>query len=121
MDETGTGRRRDDGATTLGAAPEALSQLLLELARAPEEDTSAPPSLEPGEREGRYEIWREIGRGGFGVVYEAHDPELGRAVALKTLRRGRSRRELSEDWIRQEAEAVARLDHPAIVTVFDVG
>jgi hypothetical protein len=103
--------------------PGSLSRLLEELAEVPRPDLPAAyaAGLRPGTELGRFIIEREIGRGGFGVVYEAHDPELGRAVALKTLRRGRSRRELSEDWIRQEAEAVAHLDHPSIVTVFDVG
>ncbi|HEU4386071.1 MAG TPA: protein kinase [Anaeromyxobacteraceae bacterium] len=74
-----------------------------------------------GEQVGRYEIRSEIGRGGFGAVYEAFDPELGRAVALKALRPGRSIAELGQAWIRKEAEAIARLDHPGIVTVHDVG
>ena len=106
-----------------GGEPGAISRLLLELAQAPDEDLSAAwlESLKPGEVVGRYQIRDEIGRGGFGAVYEAFDPELGRAVALKALRPGRTRRELSADWIRKEAEAVARLDHPGIVTVFDVG
>ena len=54
-------------------------------------------------------------------MYEAFDPELSRIVALKALKPGRTRHPLSEEWIRKEAEAVARLDHPAIVTIFDVG
>jgi tetratricopeptide (TPR) repeat protein len=117
-------KRGSEGApASEGAALGAISRLLLELAQAPEEDLAASwqGTLKPGEVVGRYQIRDEIGRGGFGAVYEAFDPELGRAVALKTLRPGRTRRELTQDWIKKEAEAVARLDHPAIVTVFDVG
>ena len=70
---------------------------------------------------GRYQIKAEIGRGGFGAVYEAFDPQLGRTVALKALKPGRSRHPVSEEWFQKEAEAVAKLDHPAIVTIHDVG
>jgi tetratricopeptide (TPR) repeat protein len=110
-------------AAAEGASRGAISRLLLELAQAPEEDLAASwqESLKPGDVVGRYQIRSEIGRGGFGAVYEAFDPELGRVVALKVLKPGRTRRELGEDWIKREAEAVARLDHPAIVTIFDVG
>jgi serine/threonine protein kinase/tetratricopeptide (TPR) repeat protein len=103
--------------------PEAVSRLLHELAQAPDEDLAASwrEALRPDDVVGRFQIRGEIGRGGFGAVYEAFDPDLGRSVALKTLRPGRTRRELSEEGIRREAEAVARLDHPAIVTIFDVG
>jgi tetratricopeptide (TPR) repeat protein len=115
--------RATQEVTAAPEAPGALSRLLAELAQAPEEDLAASwqGSLEPGDVVGRYQIREEIGRGGFGAVYEALDPELGRAVALKTLRPGRTRRELTQDWIKKEAEAVARLDHPSIVTVHDVG
>ena len=54
-------------------------------------------------------------------MYEAFDPDLGRTVALKALKPGRTQHQLSEEWIKREAEAVAKLDHPAIVTIFDVG
>jgi serine/threonine protein kinase/tetratricopeptide (TPR) repeat protein len=77
--------------------------------------------LKPGDRVGRFEVRREIGRGGFGTVYEAHDGELGRSVALKALRPRRTGQELSTDWIKREAEAIAKLDHANIVTLFDVG
>ncbi len=70
---------------------------------------------------GRFEIRREAGRGGFGAVFEAVDTELNRWVALKTLRVSRPGRDLATDSIKKEAEAVARLDHPCIVTLFDVG
>src|SRR5512137_1173932 len=100
-----------------------LSKLLLEVFQAPEVDLAASwrEPLKPGDVVGRYQIKAEIGRGGFGAVYEAFDPELGRTVALKALKPGRTRKTFSEEWIQREAEAVAKLDHPAIVTIFDVG
>ncbi len=67
---------------------------------------------------GRFELMRELGRGGFGVVYEARDRELGRTVAFKAVRAGSGPR---EDRLLREAEAAARLSHPNIVTLFDVG
>ncbi len=112
------------GSRTAGAAaPGGLSMLLEELARAPAEDLHGAwqRRLHPGDVVGRFEILRELGRGGFGVVYEALDQQLGRSVAFKTLRPARTSHELSADWIRKEAEAVARLDHPAIVTLHEVG
>jgi tetratricopeptide (TPR) repeat protein len=115
-------QRRDDGA---GRAddPGALSRLLQEIALAPADDVVAAwkEQLRPGAQVGRFEIRGEIGRGGFGSVYEAVDPELGRNVALKALRPHRTGRELSAEWIKKEAEAVAKLNHPNIVTLFDVG
>src|SRR5437867_3511001 len=74
---------------------------------------------------GRYEIRKELGRGMMGVVYEAHDPALGRTIALKTisLALGGSPREREEYERRFLAEAriAARLSHPGIVVVHDVG
>ncbi|HHH29550.1 MAG TPA: serine/threonine protein kinase, partial [Polyangiaceae bacterium] len=76
-------------------------------------------SLSPGDRLGRYEIRACAGIGGMGVVYEAYDPELDRRIALKVLRphhRGEGSRRLS-----REARALAKLSHPNVVSVFDVG
>ena len=105
------------------AEPGALSRLLQEIAQASNEEFAGSwrESLKPGDMVGRYQIRLEIGRGGFGAVYEAFDPELGRTVALKALKPGRTKRLFPEEWIKKEAEAVAKLDHPAIVTIFDVG
>ncbi|TMQ06831.1 MAG: serine/threonine protein kinase [Deltaproteobacteria bacterium] len=69
---------------------------------------------------GRYVIEELIGAGGMGVVYRARDPDLGRPVAIKLLGRVRS------DWqwrarLLREAQAMARLAHPNVVTVYDVG
>ena len=117
--------RSEGGGSGRGVAgaPGPLSMLLQALAQAPGDELHLAwqKRLEPGDTVGRFEILREIGRGGFGVVYEALDRELGRSVAFKTLRPIRSGHELSADWILKEAEAVARLDHPAIVTLHDVG
>lgn len=70
---------------------------------------------------GRYEIIKEVGKGAMGVVYQAHDPQIDRMVALKVLRRDRV---TSEDLVKRflkEAKAIGRLSHPNIVTVYDVG
>lgn len=69
---------------------------------------------------GRFELLREIGRGGYGIVYEARDLELGRAVAFKALLPG-ERPDVSEHRLLGEAEAAARLSHPNIVAIHDVG
>ena len=68
---------------------------------------------------GRYVVLAQLGSGGMGVVYTAHDPELDRKVALKLLRFGAS----PADGLRllREARALARLAHPNIVAVHDVG
>lgn len=104
----------EDGAV----APGAMTALLEQLAYAPEQDPSARAPLRPGDVVGRFELLREIGRGGFGVVFEARDRELGRLVALKTIR---PRRGMDPAMLRAEAEAAAQLQHPNIVTVHDVG
>jgi formylglycine-generating enzyme required for sulfatase activity/dienelactone hydrolase len=98
-----------------------ISELLQELARTPDGlGASWEHWLRPGAVIGRYELVREIGRGGFGVVWEARDRELGRAVAFKAVRAG-ERLAAREERLLQEAEAAARLAHPNIVTLFDVG
>jgi tetratricopeptide (TPR) repeat protein/predicted Ser/Thr protein kinase len=80
----------------------------------------AGPHLEPGATVGRYMILYRVGSGGMGVIYAAYDPRLDRKVALKILRSdldSPGRREL----LRREAKAMARLDHPHVVGVYDVG
>jgi eukaryotic-like serine/threonine-protein kinase len=101
----------------------ALTALLRDLASAPVvEDAAWARGLVPGAIIGRFELLQEIGRGGFGVVFEAHDRELGRRVAFKALRATpRARAALAKGWLADEAEAVARLNHPSIVTLYDVG
>lgn len=74
---------------------------------------------------GRYEVVRELGKGAMGVVYLAKDPLIGRLVALKTIRAAAhadddEAKEFQQRFIR-EAQAAGILNHPAIVTVHDIG
>ncbi|MCA9701542.1 MAG: hypothetical protein KC431_28740, partial [Myxococcales bacterium] len=68
---------------------------------------------------GRYRVIDRLGAGGMGVVYLCHDEELGRQVALKLVG-GQGRPEL-ESRLRREAQALAKVEHPNVVPVFDVG
>ncbi len=79
--------------------------------------------LEAGARVGRYEIVERIGAGGMGVVYAGFDPELDRKVAIKMLRPRASEGEGSTGRTRllREAQAMAKLAHPNVLAVYDVG
>ena len=76
-------------------------------------------ALAPGDQLGRYRIERELGAGGMGLVYAAHDPDLDRRVAIKVLRSeagGEARLRLL-----REARAMAKLSHRNVITVHEVG
>ncbi len=74
---------------------------------------------------GRYVILRTLGRGAMGVVYLARDPQIERELALKTIRFDDAEKSFSQDEAKarflKEAKISGRLQHPHIVTVFDVG
>ncbi len=78
----------------------------------------------PGEKIGRYVLLEEVGQGGMGVVFAAFDPQLNRKIALKILRAQQAepdnKRQLRARLFR-EAQAIAKLSHPNVITVFDVG
>jgi tetratricopeptide (TPR) repeat protein len=70
-------------------------------------------------RIGRFLIVDLLGEGGMGVVYRAYDPELDRKIAIKLLRGSAS--ELATARLQREAQAMAKLSHPNVVPIFDVG
>ena len=76
--------------------------------------------LGTGTRIGRYVVEARLGAGGMGVVYVARDTELARDVALKIVR-PRGEVDVTQARLRREAKAMARLSHPNVVPVFDIG
>ena len=78
-------------------------------------------SMLPGSRLGRYQLVEEVGRGGMASVFRSHDPELDRTVAIKVLPSFTSEDPTFIERFRQEAQAVARLNHPNIIRVHDFG
>ncbi|MHC4223493.1 MAG: serine/threonine-protein kinase, partial [Planctomycetota bacterium] len=68
----------------------------------------------------RYEVTGELGRGGMGVVYRAHDPFLDREVAVKLVAPSQLTDE-AEERFEREAQLVGKMDHPAIVPIYDFG
>src|SRR6266511_4906869 len=93
---------------------------------------AGPGSTQEGEAEAvtlpagtwirRYQIVETLGVGGMGVVYRARDPELEREVALKLVTNGASEGESQgRTRLLREAQALAQLSHPNVISVFDVG
>jgi predicted Ser/Thr protein kinase len=93
-----------DATATSGATPRA---------------TRAPGDFRPGDQLGRYVIERVLGAGGMGLVYAAHDPDLDRRVAIKILRNDAG--EEARVRLLREARAMAKLSHPNVITVYEVG
>src|SRR4051812_45832041 len=85
----------------------------------------ASGELVPGQRLGRYIIIDVLGAGAMGMVYRAADPELSRNVAIKILRRKKRSGDVSSGHfsqrLRAEAQAMAKLQHPNVIAIHDVG
>ncbi|MEM6293463.1 MAG: protein kinase [Myxococcota bacterium] len=96
--------------------PRLESQLALERARARLLGASAQPT-----EIGRYTILEKLGAGGMGVVYSAHDPDLDRTVAVKVLRSRMVPDSQGRTRLLREAQALAKLSHPNVVHVYEVG
>jgi tetratricopeptide (TPR) repeat protein len=90
-------------------------------ARTPSRGADLP--LERGSAVGRYLVLERLGAGGMGVVYSAYDPELDRRVALKLLREKALGldAEKARAHLLHEAQAMARVSHPNVIAVYDVG
>ncbi len=105
-------RHGETSATILQLTPNSAKQVAEELDR--------------GDVVGRYVIISKLGAGGMGIVYAAYDPELDRKVALKLVRATSRRRDANADdeqrtRLLREAQALAKLNHPNVVSVHDVG
>ena len=105
--------------------PDELVLRVERLASLRSRDDAPRPTSDDTQRFGRYEVLGVLGRGSMGTVYKGFDPRLERDVALKTIRLDPSsgddrRRELLER-LRKEAVTIARLSHPNIVGVYDMG
>src|SRR5688572_5760436 len=103
----------DDNATAVITVLHATART--ELVRV----TPPVPAREPGARLGRYLVIEELGRGGMGIVLRAYDPKLQREVALKVVR-AHVLDDSAQARLVREARAMARLNHPNVVAVYDV-
>ncbi|MBX7078145.1 MAG: serine/threonine-protein kinase [Nannocystaceae bacterium] len=102
---------RSDAPTLDGGEAGSVSAVVSEIA------------LTPGETLGRYVVLARIGAGGMGVVFAAWDPELDRRVAIKVMRAVADPERAAKHRARllREAQALARLDHPNVIAIHDVG
>nr|MBA2543927.1 serine/threonine protein kinase [Deltaproteobacteria bacterium] len=103
----------------IGAQPIADTAPVTVVERTP---VSGAPSFTVGGKIGRYDVHALIGGGGMGHVYEAHDKELDRAIALKILRPElRSSTAVLAERLIRESRMMAKVVHPSVITVYDVG
>ena len=89
------------------------------------DDSATKPNREPAtrgiKRLGRYRITGKLGRGGMGIVYEAEDTLLNRRVAIKLMPKEVSSNPEALLRFRREAQGAAKLNHPNVVAVYDIG
>ena len=111
---------RDSDAGPPGpGAPKAASASLS--GPASPEERLVQQRLERGRTVGRYLLLDQVGSGAMAVVYSAYDPELDRKVAVKLLRVRQAERKVSQARLLREAQAMARLQHPNVLAVYDAG
>jgi serine/threonine protein kinase/tetratricopeptide (TPR) repeat protein len=111
-------------ATAIAEPGDTVSEDRAPVSRGPHPADSLQARLDPSAgptRLGRYVLLREIGRGAIGVVYAAYHEGLDRKLAIKVLNKQRAGRADLEARLRREARALAKLSHPNVVQVYDVG
>lgn len=111
------GMRADDVLRVLAASESAEWAPHSTLTETPLVEGSLPKD---NVQRGRYLLREPLGSGGMGIVWRADDPQLGRQVALKELKRQPSVGSQATVWIREEAQTAGRLEHPGIVPVYEV-
>jgi hypothetical protein len=111
-------RRSPPPTAALPGAQAVVERLLRQSALTP---WPAPFPTEPPRQVGDYQILGQLGRGGMGIVYQARQVSLGRLVALKMLASGPLTEPEDRVRILREAEAVARLRHPHLVQIHEIG
>ncbi len=116
-----TPSRNRAGDPTREPTPQAIPDPITTLPDVAEPGVNASTPPGPGSAVGRYRLLHLVGRGGMGEVYAAHDPELDRKVAIKILRADTYADDVESARLLREAQSVAKLSHPNLVTVYDVG
>ena len=112
-------KERDLRPASAQAVREALEHIEEEVQRSPVQPVRRDVELSPGSIFGRYVLEERLGAGGMGELFRAVDTTLSRPVALKVLRGSPDRETLAR--LVREARAAAALNHPNIVTIYDVG
>ena len=110
----------------MSAPPSSSSQYLTRPEAGPEAtepSRSGDPDLAGPNKIGRFVVLRQLGEGGMGVVYAAYDEELKRKVAIKLLRAdfARQQQSIGQARLLREAQSMARLSHPNVVQIYEVG
>ena len=121
LDTPGADPARTD-TVHVGTNPSAASSAIVR-ASAPAVGSGVAPEGEParGDTIGRFVLLGTLGVGGMGIVYSAYDPHLDRKVAIKLLRAGAATTEGATARLLREAQAMAKINHPNVVIVHEVG
>ncbi len=108
-------------AATDDATDDTIASAPLPIGAAAEEPEALDQLIARGATVGRYVVLEKLGAGAMGVVLAAYDPQLDRKVALKLLKASTDQASTARVRLQREAQALAKLDHPNVVAVHDVG